>query len=234
MTTSSSEQVQALFNRIAPTYDWLNAWLSLGQHSIWKQMAVKWSGAKLGSTCLDVCCGSGDLTQMLARQVGAKGQVVGLDFSAAQLAIAQHRVSLTPWRDQIHWVEANALAIPFADQHFDAITMGYGLRNVVDIPACLAELHRVLKPGGCVAILDFNRANQAWVQAFQHWYLRTIVVPVAGYYGLAADYAYLETSLARFPQGAEQIAMGLTAGFSQAQHYAIAGGTMGVLVLTQA
>lgn len=231
MTNPSAAEVQALFDRIAPTYDQLNGWLSLGQHIIWKQMTVKWSGATSGSTCLDVCCGSGDLTQLLARQVGLGGQVYGLDFSPQQLAIAHQKAAFMPWQDRIQWVQADALNLPFAEQTFDALTMGYGLRNVVNIPACVAELFRVLKPGGSAAILDFNRSSHAWIRAFQQWYLQAIVVPVAAHYGLAEDYDYLESSLARFPQGPEQVEIGLSAGFEQAKHYEIAGGTMGVLVL---
>ena len=231
MTNPTAEQIQALFDRVAPSYDQLNTWLSLGQHSIWKQMAVNWSQAGPGATCLDICCGSGDLTQILARQVGLQGQVYGVDFSSQQLAIAHQKAKFKPWQDRIRWIEADALALPFADQTFDAITMGYGLRNVVDIPACLTELYRVLKPGAAAALLDFNRSRNPWIRGFQHWYLQTIVVPVAAQYGLTADYEYLETSLARFPQGPEQIEMGRSVGFNPVKHYEIAGGTMGVLVL---
>lgn len=84
----TSSQVQTIFNRIAPVYDQLNDWLSLGQHRIWKQMAVKWSQAKPGDNCIDLCCGSGDLALRLARQVGSVGHVYGVDFSSALLAIA--------------------------------------------------------------------------------------------------------------------------------------------------
>ncbi len=229
-TAPTAEQVQSLFNRIAPAYDDLNLWLSLGQHRIWKQMAVQWSGTKPGHTCLDLCCGSGDLALLLARQVKPTGQVVGLDFAEAQLAIAAQR---SPHLPQIRWQQADALAIPFADQTFDAITMGYGLRNVTDIPACLREIHRVLRLGGRAAILDFNHPENALVEGFQQWYLQTIVIPAAKNLGLTEEYAYLVPSLARFPTGAEQAKLARKAGFTEAVHYAIAAGMMGVLVLTK-
>lgn len=229
MTTPSptAEQIRSLFDRIAPVYDHLNQWLSLGQHRIWKQMAVKWSGAQQGDTCLDLCCGSGDIAQLLARQVGPTGRVIGVDFSAAQLAIARQRPVA------VRWVEADALALPFPKNYFQAATMGYGLRNLVDIPQGLQELHRVLQPGARAAILDFNRSPDTTVNAFQKWYLDTIVVPVAQHMGFQADYAYLLPSLERFPTGAEQVTLAKQCGFTAAVHYPIAGGTMGMLVVTK-
>lgn len=241
MISPPPEEIQTLFNRIAPVYDQLNDWLSLGQHRIWKKMAVKWSGPHPGARCLDVCCGSGDLTQMLARQVGPKGQVYGIDFSPEQLAMAKSRYKALNHKStngysqngHITWIEADALDLPFEDETFDAVTMGYGLRNVASIPRCLQEIYRVLKLGCKVAILDLHQPENSWMQGFQRWYLQTIVVPVATQLGLAEEYAYLGPSLTRFPTRSEQIALGRQAGFSQAVHYPIAGSTMGVLVLTK-
>jgi demethylphylloquinol methyltransferase len=224
-------EIQALFNRIAPVYDQLNGWLSLGMHWVWKQMAVRWSGAQPGDCCLDLCCGSGDLALLLAQAVGPTGQVTGLDFAAAQLATAQARAQMRAIATPISWQQGDALALPFADHSFDAATMGYGLRNVVDIPQALKELQRVLKPGAKAAILDFNRPEQAAVSQFQRFYLDRIVVPVAQSFGLTQEYAYLAPSIDRFPTAQEQQQMALDAGFARAVHYPIAGGTMGVLVV---
>lgn len=229
----NSDQIRTIFDRIAPVYDQLNSWLSLGQHRIWKQMTVKWSGAKPGDTCLDVCCGSGDLAQMLAERVGKSGQVFGVDFSAAQLAIAAERVkSHFPPLD-ITWIEGDALNLPFPDEQFDAVTMGYGLRNVTDISRSLKELHRVLKPGAKAAILDFNHPTNPAVKAFQQWYLDAIVVPTAQRFGLTEEYAYIAPSLDRFPDRTKQVNLAHEVGFSAVTHYPIAGGTMGVLVVTK-
>lgn len=228
--TAKAEEIQALFDRIAPHYDSLNDGLSLGLHRIWKKMAVKWCAPPQGGTCLDVCCGSGDLARLLAEAVGATGQVYGLDFAAAQLAIARQR---TPANAPITWLEGDALALPFDDNQFDGITMGYGLRNVVDIPGALQELYRVLKPGARVAILDFNRPTHPALQAFQRWYLDTLVVPIASQFGLRDDYAYIFPSLERFPTGPEQRELARQAGFGDGVHYAIAHGLMGVLVATK-
>jgi demethylmenaquinone methyltransferase/2-methoxy-6-polyprenyl-1,4-benzoquinol methylase len=232
-TTTDADRIQTLFNRIAPVYDRLNDWLSLGQHRIWKLMTVKWSQASAGDTCLDLCCGSGDLAQLLGERVGKTGQVFGVDFSCAQLEIARQRCDRLYPPQTIHWIEADALHLPFADNFFDAATMGYGLRNVTDIPLSLRELHRVLKPGATAAILDFHRPNNPTLNAVQQWILQTIVVPVATANGLQDEYAYILPSLEKFPQGPEQIRLAKQAGFAQATHYPIAGGIMGVLVVTK-
>ena len=172
----TSSQVQTIFNRIAPVYDQLNDWLSLGQHRIWKQMAVKWSQAKPGDNVLD---------------------------------------------------------LPFEDNYFDAATMGYGLRNVTDIPRSLKELHRVLKNSAKAAILDFHRPKNSQTRAFQQWYLDNLVVPIANHLGLTEEYAYISPSLDRFPTGGEQVNLAIEAGFANATHYPIASGMMGILVLTK-
>jgi len=228
-TPVASDEVQALFNRIAPVYDQFNTWLSLGQHHIWKQMAVDWSEPFAGAVCLDVCCGSGDLTRRLAEAAGPDGTVIGLDFAAAQLqraeAIASTQVGAAP----IQWIQGDALDLPFADHTFDAMTMGYGLRNVVDIPRSLRELWRVLKPGKTAAILDFHRPYNDTIRQLQSWCLTQVVVPLAEQWQVRDDYAYILPSLERFPQGQQQVALAHDAGFD-AVHYTTAGGMMGVLV----
>lgn len=228
-----ASEIRAIFDNIAPVYDRLNDSMSLGLHRVWKLMTVKWSNPKLGDTCLDLCCGSGDLTQLLARQVGGKGKVFGVDFSPALLAIAKQRVQNNYPPLAITWVEADVLNLPFADDHFDCATMGYGLRNVTDIPRCLQELHRVLKPNAKAAILDFHRPNDRILHSFQQWYLENIVVPAARNLGLTEEYAYIGPSLDKFPTGIEQVNLARQVGFTTATHYPIIGGMMGVLEITK-
>ncbi|MDF5712824.1 MAG: bifunctional demethylmenaquinone methyltransferase/2-methoxy-6-polyprenyl-1,4-benzoquinol methylase UbiE [Rhizonema sp. NSF051] len=238
-----TNEIRSIFNRIAPVYDQLNDWLSLGQHRVWKEMAVKWSFAQPGDTCLDLCCGSGDLSLRLARRVGTTGQVYGVDFSSAMLEIAKQRFqhqyphiqdSTNPVSNtRVTWVEADVLDLPFEDHQFDAATMGYGLRNVIAIPQCLKELHRVLKRGAKAAILDFHRPSNPQIRAFQQWYLDNLVVRAAHNLGLLEEYAYISPSLDRFPMGAEQVTIARQVGFATATHYPIANGMMGVLVVTK-
>lgn len=229
----NSDHIRAIFDRIAPVYDQMNDRLSLGQHRVWKQMAIKWSNAKPGDICLDVCCGSGDLALRLARRVGSTGKVYGVDFSSAQLAIASQRTLTQYPQPNITWIEADALNLPFSDFYFDAATMGYGLRNVTNISRSLQELHRVLKSGAKAAILDFHRPSNSYLSSFQQWYLDNLVVPMAENLGLTEEYAYISPSLERFPTGQEQVKLAKEAGFAGATHYPIASGMMGVLVVTK-
>ncbi|MBV5261157.1 bifunctional demethylmenaquinone methyltransferase/2-methoxy-6-polyprenyl-1,4-benzoquinol methylase UbiE [Synechococcus moorigangaii CMS01] len=233
MSTTNPTEIQGIFNRIAPQYDALNEWISLGQHRIWKKMAVKWSGVTHGDRALDVCCGSGDLTLLLAKTVGVYGQTIGLDFAKQQLAIAADKQARTCPQFDITWQEGDALHLPYPENHFDGATMGYGLRNVVDIPKALEELQRVLKPGKKVAILDFHRPADPTKQAFQQWYMNQFVVPLAERFQLTAEYAYIQPSIERFPTGKTQEKLARAAGFREATHYGIIGDMMGVLVATK-
>ncbi|KXZ43497.1 hypothetical protein GPECTOR_88g440 [Gonium pectorale] len=234
-----AEARQGLFNRIAPVYDELNNALSFGQHWVWKQMTVKWSGARPGGRALDVCCGSGDLAFLLAKAVGPRGEVVGLDFAAEMLEDASARQEAQrlegaqPRAANVTWVQGDAMQLPFPSSSFDAATMGYGLRNVADIPAALAELHRVLRPGCSAAVLDFNNCTDPLPDAAQAFFLERLVVPAARRYGLAAEYEYLRPSIKRFPTGPELERLAREAGFSAARHYPIGFDLMGVLVATK-
>ncbi|XP_054809481.1 2-phytyl-1,4-beta-naphthoquinone methyltransferase, chloroplastic-like [Prosopis cineraria] len=223
---------QALFNRIAPVYDDLNDLLSLGQHRIWKRMAVSWSGATMGDRVLDVCCGSGDLAFLLSEKVGSYGKVTGLDFSKEQLLLASSRQKLLSknYFSNIEWVEGDALNLQFTNGWFDAVTMGFGLRNVVDKRKAMQEILRVLKIGSRVAILDFNKSNQFLTASVMEWMIDNVVVPVASGYGLAEEYRYLKSSIREFLTGKELEKLALEVGFSTARHYEISGGLMGCLV----
>ncbi len=226
-------EIRSIFNRIAPVYDQLNDWLSFGQHRIWKEMTVKWSAANPGDKVLDLCCGSGDLAFRMARKVGKTGKVEAVDFSSELLEVAKQRSAYYYPTPPISWIEADVLELPFDDNQFDAATMGYGLRNVTDIPLCLKELHRVLKTQAKAAILDFHRPENALMRGFQQWYLDNLVVPAATQMGLKEEYAYINPSLERFPLGKEQIRIAREVGFANAVHYPIANGMMGVLVITK-
>ncbi|KDP26624.1 hypothetical protein JCGZ_17782 [Jatropha curcas] len=198
-------------------------------------MAVSWTGAKMGDNALDLCCGSGDLAFLLSEKVGSYGKVTGVDFSKEQLLIASSRQQLLS-RDfykNIEWIEGDATNLPFSDCQFDAITMGYGLRNVIDKHKAMQEMFRVLKPGAKVSVLDFNKGTQPFISSFQNCMIDNVVVPMASRYGLAKEYEYLKNSIREFLTGKELEELALEAGFSTAKHYEISGGLMGNLVATR-
>ncbi|MEM8641336.1 MAG: bifunctional demethylmenaquinone methyltransferase/2-methoxy-6-polyprenyl-1,4-benzoquinol methylase UbiE [Cyanobacteria bacterium P01_G01_bin.54] len=228
---ATAAEIQTLFDRIAPSYDQLNQFLSLGLHHIWKGMTVQWAQPPLAGQVLDLCCGSGDLALQLARCVGPQGQVWGLDFAPQMLAQAQERAQRLFPNHHFSWQQGDALDLPFVDGQFASVTMGYGLRNVTDIPLALGEIWRVLQPGGRAAILDFQRSPDPLTQQLQQFYCTQVVVPLANTLGLGSEYAYILPSLAQFPTGEEQLQLAAAAGFAERHFYSLYGGQMGVLVV---
>ncbi|KAK6139215.1 hypothetical protein DH2020_027051 [Rehmannia glutinosa] len=234
VTHESATERQELFNRIAPVYDKLNDLFSLGLHRLWKRWTISWSEAKEGDKVLDACCGSGDLSFRLSEKVGSHGKVIALDFSKELLEIAasrqrEHERS-KPCYKNIEWIEGDAVALPFSDSTFDAATIGYGLRNIVDRKEALEEMHRVLKPGAKLSVLDFNKSTNWLNIKIQEWMIDYIVVPVASWYGLASEYRYLKNSIKEYLTGPELEKLALEAGFSEAKFYEISNGSMGILV----
>jgi demethylmenaquinone methyltransferase/2-methoxy-6-polyprenyl-1,4-benzoquinol methylase len=226
------EQVRDLFDRIAPAYDNLNDLLSLGLHRLWKRQAVAWLDPAPGQRLLDLCCGTGDLALVLAEKVRPGGLVLGLDAAAAPLERARERARRQPWLP-VEFRQGDASATDLDDGWADGAVMAYGLRNLPDPAAGLRELRRLLRAGGRAAVLDFNRpANgRGTTAAFQRFYLRQLVVPLARRAGLEDQYAYLERSLQRFPMGSEQEGLAREAGFTHVRHRLLAGGQMGLLQL---
>ena len=226
------EQVRDLFERIAPAYDRLNDLLSLGLHRLWKRQALLWLQPEPGQRLLDLCCGTGDLALVLAQKVRPAGLVLGIDAAEAPLEQARLRARRQPWLP-VEFRQGDAAATGLPEGWADGAVMAYGLRNLPDPAEGLRELRRLLRSGGRAAVLDFNRPAdpQGATAAFQRLYLRRLVVPLARQVGLEAQYAYLESSLERFPTGAEQQALAHAAGFAQAHHRLLAGGQMGLLEL---
>ena len=160
--------------------------------------------------------------------------MVGLDFAAAQLRVAAEKEAKHPTGyklSPISWQQGDALDLPHPDGSFDGATIGYGLRNVSDIPKALSELARVLRPGGRAAVVDFNNATDPNLNALQGFILDNVVVPVADLNGVAAEYRYLRPSIERYPKGPELVDLAIEAGFAKATFYELApGNLMGCLV----
>ena len=223
--------VEQLFDAVAPRYDQLNDLLSLGLHRQWKRQLVRSLKPAAGETWLDLCCGTGDLAMELGRCVRPGGVVIGLDAAAEPLAIARQRQQLQPWLP-LTFSQGDALDTGLPAASADGIVMAYGLRNLADPAAGLKEIARLLRPGGRAGVLDFNRLpDDSTAASFQRFYLRRLVVPIAAAAGLRDQYAYLEQSLKRFPDGSSQVRLALESGFSAARHRSLMSGQMGVLVL---
>jgi demethylphylloquinol methyltransferase len=228
--------VRQLFEEIAPRYDRLNDLLSLGLHRLWKRQAIAWLQPRPGQHLVDLCCGTGDLSLVLAAKVRPGGSVLGLDAADAPLRLARMRAGKQPWLP-LHWQQGDAMATGLASASLDGAAMAYGLRNLSDPAAALQELRRLLRPGGRAAVLDFRHIDPSagWdavlLRGFQRLYLRAVVVPTARLSGLEPHYAYLEQSLERFPTAEDLCGLAAQVGFSQVNHRPLASGLMGLLEL---
>jgi demethylmenaquinone methyltransferase/2-methoxy-6-polyprenyl-1,4-benzoquinol methylase len=223
---SRAPRVRELFSRIAWRYDLVNDLISFGMHRRWKRRTVKLALAGAPRKhVLDLCCGSGDLV-FLAGEAGAR-DVVGADFTFSMLAVAARRKRAGAGTGR--FVQADALSLPFPDDSFDAITISYGLRNVSDLPAALAEMRRVLVPGGRVAILDFGKPDGPIARALYAAYLG-VAMPLVGwlFHGDADTYRYIPASLERYPgqRGVERLMR--EKGFENSRYENALLGTMGI------
>ncbi len=212
--TLQPDAVRGMFDRIAPVYDAMNRLMTAGLDRSWRRLTVE-AVVQPGDRVLDACCGTGDLAIAAERE---GGRVTGLDFSTAMLERARRK------SETVTWLEGDLLALPFDDTSFDAATVGFGLRNVADLDAALAELRRVLRPGGRLAILEITRPRGILRPFFSLWFDR--IVPLLGKVlpgGRA--YTYLPASVRRFP-GAEELAVLLREhGFGQVR-VRLLGGTI--------
>jgi demethylmenaquinone methyltransferase/2-methoxy-6-polyprenyl-1,4-benzoquinol methylase len=186
--TLPPEGVRKMFDRIAPVYDAMNRLMTAGLDRRWRRESAA-AVVRPGDRVLDVCCGTGDLALAAAE---AGGKVTGLDFSEAMLERARRK------EPAIEWVSGDALALPFADDSFEAVTVGFGLRNLADAEHGLAELRRVLSPGGRVAILEITRPRGVLAPFYRFWF--DGVIPLAGkVLPGGSAYSYLPASVRRFP-----------------------------------
>jgi demethylmenaquinone methyltransferase / 2-methoxy-6-polyprenyl-1,4-benzoquinol methylase len=208
-----------MFDRIAPVYDAMNRVMTAGLDRRWRRITVE-QVVRKGDRVLDACCGTGDLA-LAARSRGA--DVVGLDFSEAMLDRARAKSS------EIEWVRGDMLALPFDDASFDAVTVGFGVRNVDDLKAGLGELRRVLRPGGRVGILEITRPRGALAPFYRLWFDR--VVPALGrVLPGGAAYTYLPASVRRFPGPEELASLLVAAGFEAVRFRLFAGGIVALHV----
>jgi demethylmenaquinone methyltransferase/2-methoxy-6-polyprenyl-1,4-benzoquinol methylase len=210
--TLAPEGVRTMFDRIAPVYDAMNRVMTMGLDLRWRRLAAE-IAVREGDRVLDGACGTGDLA--LADMRAGASHVVGLDFSERMLERARKKAPL-------EWVRGDLLALPFEDASFDAATVGFGVRNVADLPLALGELRRVLRPGGRLAILEITQPRGPLRRFYALWFDK--VVPLLGRVLPGGEaYSYLPASVRRFPDAERLAELMREAGFGDVQFRLLAG-----------
>lgn len=190
--------IERMFSSIAPKYDLMNSVLSLNMHKAWRRFAVHKSGLCEGGSALDVCCGTGDFAFELAERVGEKGRVVGLDFSAAMIDLAREKARKLN-REWVSFVVGNACELPFEDNSYDCVTMGFGLRNVADVSRAISEMARVARPGGKVINLEISKVRSPLLRLPWMLYFYALTPYTATMFGAKREaYEYLPESVKEF------------------------------------
>jgi demethylmenaquinone methyltransferase / 2-methoxy-6-polyprenyl-1,4-benzoquinol methylase len=222
----ASRKVREMFSQIAPRYDLLNHLLSLQLDRVWRGRVARRMAPILDrpdALILDLCCGTGDLALGLAR--AAKARVIGADFAHPMLIRARAKSSEIPngWNTAglaaMPFFEADALRIPFADASFDLVTTAFGFRNLANYEAGLREIHRVLKPGATIAILEFTEPPAGAIGSLYRWYFRTVLPQIGGLIsGDRSAYTYLPKSVARFFRPVELAALMSTVGYESVKY----------------
>lgn len=225
---SKAPYVRQLFATIADRYDLITRVLSYGRDAAWKRRLVALSGAGAGTRALDLACGTGDIAFALAER-GAR--VTGLDLTMRMVQLARAKM---PPRPAVAFMTGDMMALPFADARFDLVTAGYGLRNVPSLLPAIGEIRRVLRPGGRLLSLDFNRPAGAVLRAIYFGYL-TIVGSALGLmlHGDPDTYRYIPESIKRYP-GADGVAALLErSGFERCSVLPLLGGLMAINIATR-
>jgi demethylmenaquinone methyltransferase/2-methoxy-6-polyprenyl-1,4-benzoquinol methylase len=219
---AAARAVREMFTSIAPRYDLLNHVLSFNVDRLWWRRTARSFApilAQPDSQVLDLCCGTGDMTFALRKLAGKNGpQITGADFSHAMLQRARLKSLDSPNGQSAKpsWIEADALCLPFADQHFNLVTSAFGFRNLADYDAGLREIARVLRPGGECGILDFSEPKGVMGHVYRIYFKQ--VLPRVGTIlsGVRGPYVYLPNSVERFPEPEEMLARMRRAGFREA------------------
>ena len=231
MKPGNTRAVEEMFDSISSKYDLLNDMFSFGLHRLWKRRILAILNPTYGEKWIDLCCGTGDMSMLLARYMKSSKNITGMDSASQALLVARERSKDN--FSSIEWINGDALKTNFPLHQFDGLLMAYGLRNLSSPEAGLREAFRILKPGGRAGILDFRSFQGFSIRGlFQRFYLSLFVVPIASAFGLGKEYSYIEKSLVNFPSGAEQIHLALSVGFRKAEYQTLAMGQMGILLLT--
>jgi demethylmenaquinone methyltransferase / 2-methoxy-6-polyprenyl-1,4-benzoquinol methylase len=225
---SKAERVHGVFEKIYGNYDQMNSVISFQQHKRWRKDTMKKMDVQKGQKALDLCCGTADWTIALAEAVGTEGEVKGLDFSKNMLKIGEEKVKSRNL-SQVELIHGNAMELPFEDNSFDYVTIGFGLRNVPDYMQVLREMNRVLKPGGMAVCLETSQPTMFGYKQLYYAYFRYIM-PLFGrvFAKSYKEYSWLQESARDFPGMKELAAMFESAGFKNVAFKPYSGGVAAV------
>jgi len=220
-----ADMVADVFHSVAAKYDLMNDLMSLGIHRVWKRYTIDSSGVRAGQKVLDLAGGTGDLAAKFSRIVGSSGQVVLADINHSMLNVGKEKLLNKGILGNLHYVQANAEALPFPDNHFDLITIAFGLRNVTDKSKALASMFRVLKPGGRLLVLEFSKPSTEILSkvydAYSFYLLPQMGKLVAND---AESYRYLAESIRMHPDQETLEQMMKDVGFEQTSYHNMTGG----------
>ena len=224
--------VQEMFTSIAERYDLNNSLLSLGLHHRWKRYASEKAQVSAGERYLDLCTGTADIAMLLARKAGKEGLVIGLDLNFRMLLVGKKKLARYGHDKNVRVVQGNAESLAFNDKTFDAVTVGFGIRNVTNINIAFKEIHRVLKPGGRAICLEFSRPTNPLLRRIYDLYSFSLL-PLIGRI-VAGDntgvYQYLPDSIRKFPNQEKLAETMQQAGFSKVKYTNLSGGIVAVHV----
>ena len=230
MRPANTKDIEEIFDSISSKYDLLNDIFSFGLHRFWKRKLLDILNPTFGEKWIDLCCGTGDMSILLARYMKSSENIIGIDSASQTLLVARER-SREKY-SSIEWINGDALRTNLKSHEFDGLLMAYGLRNLSSPYEGLREAFRILKPGGRAGILDFRSFERNSIQGlFQKIYLSLYVVPIASLLGLGREYSHIKKSLVNFPSEEKQISLAVSAGFKKAEYKLLARGQMGILLL---
>jgi len=223
--SSKAGLVGQVFDSVASRYDIMNDVMSFGVHRLWKRFTIGQAGVRAGQRVLDVAGGTGDLSAAFARQAGPTGMVTVADINAAMLEVGRARLTDRGLVGNIEYVQADAEQLPFPDNHFDCITMAFGLRNVTHQDRALASMYRVLKPGGRLLVLEFSRPVLPGLNAVYDAYSFNILPKLGKLIANdEASYRYLVESIRKHPDQETLKGLMEQAGFERVHYFNLTGG----------
>lgn len=222
------QHVAGVFHSVAAKYDVMNDIMSLGTHRIFKRFLIELSGARKGHKILDLAGGTGDIAKLFSKVIGQEGEIMLTDINDSMLVVGRDRLLDAGIAGNVNYVQGNGEKLPYPDDYFDCVTIGYGIRNFTDKQKALCELYRVIKPGGRLLILEFSKPQNELVSKAYDVY--SSMWPTVGRViaNDAESYQYLNESIRMHPDQETLKAMMETAGFERVDYYNLLGGVSAI------